>query len=137
MSEYRGYQIEPKRDFGTYGFLIKGEWVKTGFVVVKDGCNAMPAAAWFQTKPEAKEAIDALIVSEGDAELFWLILGNSGSNSVQIGDRTGRVTVKPCSTVAYYNEDGVRVSDRDFTPKQALALSCAIRRAAMLALGEI
>jgi len=80
MVEYRGFTVEPKRDFGPTGFYIKGRFVKLGYVVVKDGCNAMPGATWFGTIEDAKEAIDVLIDVGGDdiwnpaaghAEKFW------------------------------------------------------------------
>lgn len=70
MVDYRGFTIEPKRDFGPTGFFIDGRFVKHGHVVVKDGCNAMPGATWFLTIEDAKEAVDVLIdVGGGD---IWL-----------------------------------------------------------------
>ena len=58
---YKGYTIEPKRDFGKRGFLINGKEVKKGYVVVgKHGTNAMPSATWFQTIKEAKKGINVL-----------------------------------------------------------------------------
>jgi hypothetical protein len=71
---YRGHAIVPKRDFGTYGFFIKGRYVKKGFVVVKDGCNVMPGACWFRTIEEAQHAIRVLIKTKGNAEHFWEIM---------------------------------------------------------------
>ena len=49
MIDHRGFTIEPKRDFGPAGFLLDGRFVKVGYVVVKNGCNAMPGAVWFRT----------------------------------------------------------------------------------------
>ncbi len=72
--KYRGYIIKPKQDFGTHGFFIKGRFIKKGFVVVKDGCNAMPAACWFQTIEEAKHGIRVLIKTKGNADHFWEIM---------------------------------------------------------------
>jgi hypothetical protein len=74
---YRLFMILPKRDFGTgSGWLIKGKWVKEGWVVTDTAglCNAMPAAAWFQTLDEARHAIDVWIAVKGDAEMFWDVL---------------------------------------------------------------
>ena len=80
MVDYRGFTIEPKRDFGPSGFYIGGKFIKRGYVVVKDGCNAMPGATWFYTVEDAKNAIDILIDVGGDdiwqpaasfAERFW------------------------------------------------------------------
>ena len=68
---HRGFTIEPKRDFGPVGFYIDGALIKDGFVVVKDGCNPMPGAAWFRTIARAQYAIDVLIEVDGDADKFW------------------------------------------------------------------
>lgn len=65
MIDYRGFTIEPKRDFGPSGFYIGGRFVKRGYVVVKERCNAMPAATWFLTIEDAKQAIDVLIDVDG------------------------------------------------------------------------
>lgn len=66
MVKFRGFTIEPKRDFGPTGFYIDGRFIKRGYVVVKDGCNAMPGATWFLTIADAKEAINVLIDVGGD-----------------------------------------------------------------------
>lgn len=81
MIDYRGFTIEPKRDFGPGpGFYINGQFIKRGYVVVKDGCNAMPGATWFLAIESAKEAIDILIEVGGlniwqrdvsVSKLFW------------------------------------------------------------------
>lgn len=68
---YRGFTIEPKRDFGSTGFLINGQYVKTGYVAVRDFCNPMPGATWFLTIDEAKKGIDIFLAADGNAELFW------------------------------------------------------------------
>jgi len=67
MSEqYRGFTIQPKRDFDRNGFFIKGRVIREGFVVVRDGLNVMPAATWFFTVGHAKTGIDILIEVAGD-----------------------------------------------------------------------
>lgn len=71
MIDYREHTIEPKRDFGPVGFFIDGKFTKIGYVVVKDGCNAMPGATWFHTIEDAKEAIDVLIAVDGNSKHFW------------------------------------------------------------------
>ncbi len=80
MIDYRGFTVEPKRDFVGSGFYINGKFTKRGYVVVKDGCNAMPGATWFHTIESAKEAIDILIDVGGEdiwnpapdhAKRFW------------------------------------------------------------------
>lgn len=71
------YRIVIKRDFGSgpghwlpnagntgtgnYGF------VKSGFVVVKDGCNCIPGAMWFRTVGEAMLGIKAHLIA-GDTQ---------------------------------------------------------------------
>ena len=68
---HRGFTVESKRDFGPSGFYIGGKFVKRGFVVVKDGCNAMPGATWFLSVEDAKHAIDTFIDVDGSADKFW------------------------------------------------------------------
>ena len=68
---HRGFTVEPKRDFGPSGFYIGGKFIKSGFVVTKNGCNAMPAATWFLSVDDAKRAIDTFIDVAGNAEKFW------------------------------------------------------------------
>jgi hypothetical protein len=70
--EYHGHQIVPKKDFGDGpGHLINGRYVKSGWVVVKDGGNVMPGAAWFENVDDAQFAIDLLIISGSHTDLFW------------------------------------------------------------------
>ena len=71
---YRGHSIVPKRDFGSTGYWMNGRFVKKGFVVVKDGCNVMPGACWFQTIEEAQHAIRVLIKTKGNDDHFWEIM---------------------------------------------------------------
>lgn len=71
---HRGHQIVPKRDFGTHGHLINGKIVKRGWVVVKDHCNIMPGATWFQTPSRARHAINVLLRVKGNADRFWEIM---------------------------------------------------------------
>lgn len=78
---WNGYRIEPKQDFGPNGFLIEGRWVKSGFVVTKQGCNVMPGATWFETEPEAKKGIAALELAKQAARTqsdiphcFWMFM---------------------------------------------------------------
>lgn len=73
---YRGYTIEPKKDFGRHGYHIGPFIYESGFVVTDGGIvNVMPGAAWFTTHNEAMRAIDDLIacqdwISEGEHP-FW------------------------------------------------------------------
>lgn len=62
---YRGYAIEPKRDFGQHGHMIYAHEVKHGYVVTDGGIvNVMPGATWFLSVEDAMRAIDDLITSE-------------------------------------------------------------------------
>lgn len=68
------FSIVPKRDFGNQPFLIGGKLVKSGFVVTKGHCNVMPGAAWFQTIPEAVNAIYNLAEAKGSSDKFWQLM---------------------------------------------------------------
>ena len=99
MSEkYRGHEIKPKLDFGEYGYWIDGKYVKKGWVVVKDYCNIMPGATWFQTVPEAKEAIDLLIAVKGNAKEFWRRIDDDREAGpayyVTTNEKTAEVSIK-------------------------------------------
>ena len=73
--KYRGYEIEPKLDFGLHGYLdSKGKVIRKGWVVYRNGCNVMPGATWFFTVPEAKHGIDIYIRVRGSAPKFWEIM---------------------------------------------------------------
>lgn len=68
------YTIEPKKDFGSYGYRIvtngRGENVKVGWIVTKGGALATPGAVWATTVDEAKRMVYALIASKEDAKIF-------------------------------------------------------------------
>lgn len=70
--EYKGHTITAKLDFGDNPYLVNGASVRHGWVVVKDGCNAMPGAIWFGLRREARKAIDILIETDGDSDAFWM-----------------------------------------------------------------
>lgn len=75
-AQFLGFTIKPKLDFGLHGYLIDGKMVKEGFVVCKNGCNIMPGATWFQTVPDAEQAIKVLLhVGEPyNNKRFWRLL---------------------------------------------------------------
>jgi hypothetical protein len=65
------YTIKPKRDFGSTGFLIDGEYnIKVGWIVVKDGALATPGGVWAKTIAGAKRHVGALMASKGDPDVF-------------------------------------------------------------------
>jgi hypothetical protein len=68
--DYRGFTIKPKRDFAPEGFHLDGRITKIGYVVVRNGANPMPGAAWFTTIEQAKLGIDALI-DVGYSQVWW------------------------------------------------------------------
>lgn len=74
--EYAGFWIKPKRDFGETGFYDSKTRrnVKEGWVIVKDGCNAMPGATWAHNLAEAQQMIDVYMAVDGDAQKFWHLL---------------------------------------------------------------
>ena len=72
--EYRGFTIEPKRDFGRYGYRDDdGTIIKTGWIVVENYCNALPGAVWCKTIEQACECIDQLLESRMTGQDFWAI----------------------------------------------------------------
>lgn len=58
--DYKGHQILAKRDYSDFVAYDQGFYIREGFVIVKDGCNAMPGAGWVKTVDRAKECIDIL-----------------------------------------------------------------------------
>jgi hypothetical protein len=64
---YKGFEIKPKLDW-THAADQRG------FVVVKDWCNVMPAACWFETVKEARHGINVLLKVKGNANRFWEIM---------------------------------------------------------------
>lgn len=72
---YRGYTIQPKRDFPPGGYLSNGKVITKGWVVTDGGIvNVMPGATWFYTVKEAIEAIDVWEKVRHCAEKFWEIM---------------------------------------------------------------
>lgn len=70
--EYRGFNIVPKRDFGSYPYSNVNTYRK-GYVVVKNGVNVIAGASWASSVIEAKAMIDSHIKADGDGDLFWKI----------------------------------------------------------------
>jgi hypothetical protein len=123
---YRGYGIDEKRDFGRYS------QDQTGYVIIKDGCNAAPGAAWFSSIPEAKKGIDALILAKDDSNLWWLLMGNAGLDiNGQANSKAITVTMKEVKSTKVIMDDDGKIflnayhsfDARPLTPEQALALA--------------
>jgi hypothetical protein len=110
QTKYKGYTIEPKRDFGD-GYLSNGRVIKKGFVVCKGICNIMPGGAWFKTVAEAKDAISVLIRVRGNATRFWEIMQPFGYKLGQkVDDMDGTVT---CGRFSALIENGIVVQRSD------------------------
>lgn len=71
---YRGFTIKPKLDMGSSPWLSHANSFRTGWVVVKDGCNALPGATWCHSPFDAKATIDLWIEAEFDAQQFWKLM---------------------------------------------------------------
>ncbi len=56
--EYRGLQIELKRDFPVNS-------AQTGYVITDGVCNVLPGATWAKTPSQARALIDAYIEAGG------------------------------------------------------------------------
>lgn len=66
---YRGFTIQPKRDFGSTPYFLDGRNVWHGWnVVSQDGCNALPGATWGRTIADARRLADCLLLAGGTAE---------------------------------------------------------------------
>jgi hypothetical protein len=70
--DYRGFTIQPKRDFGSYPYSNVNTYRK-GYVAVKDNLNYMPGATWASSVIEAKAMIDSYIEADGNGQKFWEI----------------------------------------------------------------
>lgn len=81
--EYRGFNIKAKMDFGNSPYKNVNTYRK-GYVVVKDGVNAMPGAIWATSIVEAKSMIDSFIEADGSSAMFWVIQGEKqGKNEYE------------------------------------------------------
>lgn len=79
--QYRGFTLHVKGDFGDQPHLIDGLPCAWGYIAVRNGCNAMPGATWFQTVKDGKRGVDALIQAEAmfyapeaQAAEFWRLV---------------------------------------------------------------
>lgn len=68
---YGDYEVKPKRD-------LNGWPHSHGWVVVKSGCNALPAATWSHSMDGACRLIDAYVAageeSDVGARRFWALV---------------------------------------------------------------
>lgn len=93
----QGYTIEPKLDFGRYGYRVvtnhgdgtyTAENVRAGWVITKHGVLATPGATWAKTLDDAHRMVAALVIcdtlglrTDGPeyAVVFWNFLRLSNS----------------------------------------------------------
>ena len=68
---YRGFTIQARADRQPSGFWTGSHWVESGWIVARDGRNALPDAPWFETLALAEQAADAFIQANGDRDEFW------------------------------------------------------------------
>lgn len=126
--EYRGYEIKPSAERLGY------------FVVVKDGCNALPGAQFPVNVDQARRCIDTLEMAKGDVSLYWLLMGQAGLNTTYFDKSEkeraavianefmeAKITVWRDGTITYGLHMGVN-------PKEALALAAGLVKAAHAAL---
>lgn len=66
------YIIQAKKDFGKQGYYDAAtrSTINMGWIVTKDGANAIPGAGWFHTLAEAGVGMNVHILSDGDADRY-------------------------------------------------------------------
>ncbi len=72
--EYRGFTIQPKLDMGKHPWSSNGNTYRRGYVVVRDGYQAMPGATWSENVIGAKVMVDSFIEANEDGQKFWEIM---------------------------------------------------------------
>jgi hypothetical protein len=127
MKNYRGYEIKPKLDHPN----------KEGFVIVKDGCNAAPGAAWFQTEAKAIEGIDRLIAANGHADLWHAFYGHVGLDvEYNVGCKSATIRCEGTKVKADQTIKLVEFADYELSPLEALQLAHALIEGANIAVGN-
>lgn len=71
---YKGFTIQAKLDMGAYPWQSKGNDIRRGYIVVENGCLAMPGGAWSESVIGAKAMIDIYLEAGRDATKFWELL---------------------------------------------------------------
>lgn len=71
---YRGYSIVPKLDFGDHAYRSHANVISTGWIVTKDGCNAMPGATWDASILACRASIDIWIESDFNTNKYWELM---------------------------------------------------------------
>lgn len=71
--QYAGFDIVAKLDFGQYGYWDSKHRcnINAGWVVVENGCNALPGATWAKTQEQAIGLISVFLAVDRDPDKFW------------------------------------------------------------------
>ena len=136
-TQYRGYTLKPRHQ------PTWPEKDRYGYWVSKDGVNPIPGACWFKDTDQALEGIDALEMSNGDSDLFWLLMGLAGLDThYSVGLKDGFVKSVGFPFTAQFSPNTVTMLDhtepkieRPLSPKEALVLAAILKKAAEYALG--
>ena len=133
--QYKGYTLNPRNE------ATWPEKDRYGFWVSKDGCNPMPGACWFRDEEQAIKGIKALEASNGDSDLFWLLMGNRVGLDVYVGLRDGFVKSVGFPFAVRFAPNTTTIVDhsvkdeKTLSPQDALRLAAILREAAEKALG--
>jgi hypothetical protein len=144
--KYKGYVVTPRKETG---WLPEED--NYGFWVVKGGCNIMPGACWFHTVSEAIKGIEKLELAKGDADLFWLLMGQAGLTTSTKLENAPNFRVGGFKVESSYS-DSVSVHGRggnaklnlrfknlklELTPTDALAIAAILKEGAAITLGKV
>lgn len=133
--EYGEYEFKPRNEQGWPDEDTYGYWV------VKDHVNIMPGGCWFHTIAEARHGVKMLELAKGNANLFWLLMGNAGlTTTTDVGGVHDSITCDVIRGTEVVRDDST-IDVRGpaligIRPKEALALSIMLRKAAERALGN-
>lgn len=70
--DHLGYRIVHKTDFGRNGYWddVRRRFVASGFIVIREGYEALPAGIWFETVDAALHAIRVFVDVHEDPKTF-------------------------------------------------------------------
>lgn len=138
-TQYRGYTLKPRHQ------PTWPEKDRYGYWVSKDGVNPMPGACWFKDTDQALKGIDALEMSNGDSDLFWLLMGLAGLDThYSVGFKEGFVKSMGFPFTVRFAPNTVTVLDhtepkteKALSPKDALVLAAILKKRRKPPSGEI
>jgi hypothetical protein len=138
--KYGQYEIQPRQETGWYP-----PEDNLGWWVTKGGVNIMPGACWFHSVREAIDGIEKLEIAKGNANLFWLLMGNGGGLRIEqsVDDNKFNVTTEACTSASTAGRKGnAKMTLRfkklklELTPADALAIAAILTECAELTLGR-